>query len=1194
MASGGLAAAGLNGWEFAALGNAIIALCYFAICGTIIRGLIVTRQVRTNPLAVATAAIFFTCAIHHGAHSVHMVLPSFGVDREHGLAFREAFGWQMIVWDAVGASVAVYYLSLRRTYGALLRTPTMYEDDVQRRTFELLERERELFARAETFTESGSWDVDLAADQTRWSPGMSRLYGREPVAAPHGATDSGVELHSADRDRFRADLATALADGEEELSFVHRVTLPGGAIRELDSRARVERAEGGEAVRVTGVTVDVTERRAIEVGRERAERALRDREQMLSGMIDNNPALIYIKTLDGRYLLYNEPFAAAFALHERGEPEGKSGREVLIGRDDLWLDAELEPIWRANDLRAQDGAYVVEEHSEHPTRGEITYESIKFPLYDGDGKLYAICGVSLDVSERKRAVQLLGEAEQRLQGAFSEAPNGMALIGLDGGFMQVNAALCAITGSSPGRLEQGTVFEITHPDDVELLREMLRRLAGVDDGHRSVEVRCVCADESLVWTQLHATVVRDAEGQPQYFIAQLQDVTQRRRYEEELASAHETALESSRLKSEFVANMSHEIRTPLNGVIGMSGLLLDTELSAEQRDYADAVRISGDALMAVINDVLDFSKIEAGKLEIENEPFDVRPIVEEVSSIVATAAQSKDVELMSWVAAELPPVVCGDANRVRQVLTNLMTNAVKFTAEGEVAVQVTGEHGVGNRVTLRFEVRDTGIGIDTGSLERIFDSFAQQDGSTTRRFGGTGLGLTISKQLVELMGGEIGVRSTPGEGSTFYFTVPARVTDDQPEPLKLTEFEGVRVLVVDDNATNLAILERQLSSWGLICDTTADSTAAAGILQDAADAGRAYRLALIDSRMPRMTGNELTRVIRTTPALSELPVLMLTSSGSGRKAADEAGVDAFVTKPVQEARLFEEVARGLGPRRVKAPRPADPARAAAAQGAPTSGPLVLVAEDNQVNQRVAVGLLRKRGFRVEVAGNGREAVEMHERGDYAVVFMDCQMPELDGYEATAEIRRREGAGRHVRIIAMTANTMSGDCERCLAAGMDDYIGKPVRPESLDGVIARIPTLAIADGRAAGNPIEAGGEPADGDAPADELPPIFDASLLADVCGDDQETRRQLVELFLGQAASQVEQLAAALAAGDKGSVERVAHGLKGSSATMGAMRLADVSDRICEASRAGRLDSEAGLQAELRRSFDLTRSALAP
>ncbi len=657
-----------------------------------------------------------------------------------------------------------------------------------------------------------------------------------------------------------------------------------------------------------------------------------------------------------------------------------------------------------------------------------------------------------DVTRRGEVERELREAQTRFRHAFDQAPIGMALVDLHGNWRQVNEALCAMLDFPETELLGMTRRGLTHPDDLAADLAQVERLVTGEIDHCELEKRLIDAHGTSVWVLLSRSLVRDDAGRPLHFIAQIQDIRERLRFQEELGSAKDAALEASRLKSEFVANMSHELRTPLNGVIGMSGLLLDTRLDGEQREYADSIRVSGDALLAVIADILDFSKIEAGRLEIEDEPFELHRLVEEASSIVAAAAHAKGVELIDWVEPGLPAVVSGDGNRLRQVLTNLLTNAVKFTARGEVVVRLTADPAPGGSVLLRFEVSDTGLGIAPESLERIFDSFAQQDGSTTRRFGGTGLGLAISRQLVELMAGSIGVRSVLGEGSTFWFTVPVRVTRAQPEPPELEDVRGASVLIVDDNATNGTILDRQLTAWGLECETLTDPTAVVEHLREAARAGRRYGLAIVDSRMPKLTGNELTRAIRMTPEVASLPVVMLTSSGSGRDAATKAGVDAFLTKPVQARRLLEQVARVLGAARA---RPDDGALATpvAASAELTDGPLVLVAEDNQINQRVASALLRKRGFRVEVAGDGRQAVAMHDRGTYHAIFMDCQMPELDGYEATAAIRRSEGDGPRIPIVAMTASTMTGDRERCLAAGMDDYIGKPIRPEHLDRVLA---------------------------------------------------------------------------------------------------------------------------------------------
>jgi len=766
-------------------------------------------------------------------------------------------------------------------------------------------------------------------------------------------------------------------------------------------------------------------------------------ESVYRRLFQRNLAGIYRVSLGGRILDCNHALATMFGYACREDFIGQevvgthiapADHEVLVAQ----LRAEKEISNRETRFRRRDG-------------NDLWVIANANLVQDADGSASAIEGTILDITERKQAEEARLESEKLFRGAFDQAATGMLVTAIDGTLTKANSAFCAIVGYSEAELLQHKFVDIIHAEDRAASQELSRRmLAGEVEAPR-MEKRYLHKSGSMVWAEISPSLVRDSLGRPLHFITHVTDITQRRQIATQLQRAKDAAEAASKAKSQFLANMSHEIRTPMNGVLGMVEMTLDTELTPEQREYLGMAKTSADDLLGVINDVLDFSKIEAGKLDLDPIPFKLHEHLAQTMKPLALRADQKGLELTCDIRPEAPEEVVADPTRLRQILINLVGNAIKFTERGEVGVEVGVESPGEEQLQLHFAVRDTGIGIAPEKQRLIFEAFAQADGSTTRTFGGTGLGLTISSRLVEMMGGQIGMESQLGEGSCFHFRVPVRVAKPaaSPQAMERAELAGLRVLVVDDNFTNRRILGEMLARWGMKPVLAASGGAALARLQESRRSGDSFALLLTDSNMPEMDGFAFVEQIRQQVDLGKTTIMMLTSAGQRGDAARcrELGIAAYLIKPVSQSQLLDTILRVLGTKAEAGEETRLVPRHSLEQQQRSLR--VLLAEDNAVNQKLESRLMEKRGHRVVVVANGREALETLQKQTFDLVVMDVSMPEMDGFEAAALIRAKEtGSGSHLPIIAMTAHAMKGDRERCLAAGMDGYVSKPVRSQEL--------------------------------------------------------------------------------------------------------------------------------------------------
>ena len=1117
-------------------------------------------------------------------------LPPFDADGRIGLAEALRQFWKPAAGVAaiLGALALGVALALRqnarigRLLGALREVQARFDQlAAQSRTvvWEVDEGGRILYASAALETVLG-WRPEEVAGKAHlcdWIAEDGRDACREQVC---GALGRGKAFE-------KLEVRAARRDGREMWLSMNGMPLfgPDGRLRGYQ-----------------GSSTDVTARKLAGIERDRLIRA-----------VESSGETIVITDAAGSILYANPAFEKATG-YRREEALGQNPRILKSGLHDaafyrgMWEKLQAGEAWEGEIVnRRKDGTIFTEHATISPVR-------------DGSGRIAHYVAVKRDVTERKKTEERLLASEELFRTIAENTSDGLLVLDYEGGEQKVSyvsPSYLRMTGDGAeafAALGAEGMVERIHPEDRESTLGHLVAAASERRASQRYVFRARHADGHYLWREDHARFLYGEDGTLRRMLVLARDITEHHNslmalaeskseiektnqaLEEAIDRANRMAAQAemaSIAKSDFLANMSHEIRTPLNGVIGMTGLLLDTELGEEQRRFAEAAMGSAESLLGLINDILDFSKIEAGKIELETLDFDLGRLLGDFAAALAFRAQEKKLELLCWAAPDVPTKLRGDPGRLRQILTNLAGNAVKFTAAGEVEVRVGLESEDRDTVRLAFSVRDTGIGIPEDKLGLLFEKFSQVDASTTRQYGGTGLGLAISKQLAEMMGGEIGVTSEPGKGSTFWFTarLGRQAEGSRAEAPEPAELAGKRALVVDDNGTNRQILQVQMGAWKMRTVACADGAAALEALRRGAAEKDPYDVAVVDMQMPGMDGAELGRAIRADAGLGGTRLVMLTSLGDlgGGKRFEEIGFAGYLTKPVRREELRGVLglvlggAGGEGKGIVTSQAARELSRGGAEPaGAGKAGPRkarILLAEDNATNQLVALSMLKKLGYAAEVAANGREALAALRRAPCDLVLMDCQMPVLDGYETAAAIRAGEaraaaggGGGDYVPhaagrvplpIVAMTAHAMQGDREKCLAAGMDDYLTKPISKTALAAALERwLGHLPPADAE------PGGGVAAGGAAEGAEGSPWDRAGMLERLM-DDEDLVRTVAAGFLEDMPRQVEALRGFLEAGDAEGAERQAHTIKGAAANVGGEAMSAAAGAMERLAKAG-------------------------
>ncbi|HWZ98546.1 MAG TPA: PAS domain S-box protein [Candidatus Dormibacteraeota bacterium] len=881
-----------------------------------------------------------------------------------------------------------------------------------------------------------------------------------------------------------------------------------------------------------------------------AQKALRQSEEMFRTLTAAAPVGIFRSDAEGKVLYLNEKWQAMTGMTaEEGADWG--WQQVLHPDDkDLILARWKETCERGKEFR---GSYRYVDR-----QGQTVWvETVARPTLGQGNNSGGYVGIVQDVTERVKRDEELKRSEERFRTLSAVAPVGIVLLDEAGKFTYVNEQYLRMTGLTEAEAMGNAWMPIIHPEDLEELQNV-RNLAIAHKKDYAMNYRYLKKDKAVVWVDTVARGFQQKGGKRGYVVV-IQDVTERHHAEEKLRSAKEAAEAANQAKSEFLANMSHEIRTPMNGILGMTELALDTELQPEQREYLGMVRSSAEALLGIINDILDFSKIEAGKLELEETTFSLEDCIEEALGPLGLRAMKKGLDLTWTTEGKIPDALRGDSTRLRQILINLVGNAIKFTKEGEVAVWAELQDTVENKVTIRFVVSDTGIGIPAEKHRQIFEAFSQADSSTTREFGGTGLGLSISARLVRLMGGEIGLDSAPGKGSKFHFSLAFEEGKAESKGLReLTELKGKSVLVVDDNEVNRHLLQKLLGKWGMRSVLTPDGVGAIEEYEKSIQRGEPYPLVLLDMNMPWMDGYQVAAKLRELAPVEQTAIMILSSSFAmnAQVLPPELKIGRKLNKPIRRSELYDAISQLLETATGKKEKQGSEDKL---EGRKLR---LLLVEDNLVNQKLALRLLEKLGHEVKLAVNGREAVEFSAAEEFDLVLMDVQMPVMGGMEATKKIREQEEKrGKRTPILAMTAHAMKGDQEKCLEGGMDGYVSKPIRVEMLRSEINRL-TEKGKDDETMANTLE------NMNSPSKHL--AVDVQELLTRVENDWELLRELAGIFREDFPRYEKTLRSAIENKNTVQVAEAAHALKGMLSNFAAAQAAEVASEIEQLAKGGK------------------------